>query len=292
MTLSAEDKFASFMRAKYEDLCEEHLLTMSDDTIVRVLRTYAPKKTSNGFTLFIVAGWGSVVLGWDDVLLEAMKDFDIVYFETREKASSTLAKKSKNDIDRLSDDIKETIEILKFDPLKLLLFGSSFGSAILADGFRKNKFDSFLNVLVAPAIQIDLPPGLRYLIPVTPHIIMEPVKPLIRWWLKKSKSESPEQAAKYIRVMNEAESKKWKNISMNFLFWKWWDVYADVKHNLLLIASEKDKMHEAEISQKLRELMVNSVYIDLGTNKKTHTKPIVDLVREHLKKKQLESEGK
>ncbi len=292
MTLSAEDKFAQFMRAKYEDFCEEHFLKMSDGTTVRILRTYAPKKSSNGFTLFIVAGWGSVVLGWDDVLLEAMKDFDIVYFETREKASSTLAKKSKNDIDRFSEDIKEAIEILKFDSTKMLLFGSSFGSTILADGFRKNKFDSFLNVLIAPAIQMDLPPGLRYLIPVTPHIIMEPVKPLIRWWLKKSKSESPEQAAKYIRVMNEAESKKWKNVSMNFLYWKWWDVYAEVKHDLLLIASEKDKMHEAEISQRLRELMVNSVYIDLETNKNTHTKPIVDLVREHLKKKQLESGGK
>jgi pimeloyl-ACP methyl ester carboxylesterase len=292
MTLSAEDKFTQFMRAKYEDLCEENFLTMSDGTTVRILQSYAPKKTSNGFTIFIVAGWGSVVLGWDIVLLEAMKDFDIVYFETREKASSTLAKKSKNDIDRLSEDIKEAMETLKFDSSKLLLFGSSFGSAILADGFRKDKFDSFLNILVAPAIQIDLPPGLRYIIPITPHIIMEPVKPFIRWWLRKSKSESPEQAAKYIRVMNEAESKKWKNVSMNFLFWKWWDVYAEVKHDLLLIASEKDKMHEAEISQKLRELMVNSVYIDLGTNKKTHTKPIVDLIREHLKKKLLESEGK
>lgn len=292
MALSAEDKFAQFMRAKYEDLCEEQILEMSDGTTVRILRSYAPKKTSNGFTLFIVAGWGSVVLGWDDVLLEAMKDFDIVYFETREKASSTLAKKSKNDIDRFSEDIKEAIEILKFDSTKILLFGSSFGSAILADGFRKNKFDSFLNVLVAPAIQMDLPPGLRYIIPVTPHIIMKPVKPLIRWWLKKSKSESPEQAAKYIRVMNEAESKKWKNVAMNFLFWKWWDVYSGVKHNLLLIAAEKDKMHAAEVTQRIRELMVNSVYINLETNEKTHTKPIVDLVREHLKKKQLESGSK
>jgi len=34
--------------------------------------------------------------------------------------------------------------------------------------------------------------------------------------------------------------------------------------------------------------MVNSVYINLETNKNTHTKPIVDVIREQLKKKQLE----
>ncbi|MHA1398516.1 MAG: alpha/beta fold hydrolase, partial [Candidatus Heimdallarchaeaceae archaeon] len=127
MSLSAEDKYLSSMRAKYEDLCEEQLLRMSDGTTVRVLRTYAPAETRNGFILFFVAGWGSVVLGWDDVLLEAMKDFDIVYFESREKASSTLAKKTKNDIDRLSEDIKEVIEILELKIKKTLLFGSSFG---------------------------------------------------------------------------------------------------------------------------------------------------------------------
>ncbi|MBY9002278.1 MAG: hypothetical protein KGD64_15265, partial [Candidatus Heimdallarchaeota archaeon] len=114
----------------------------------------------------------------------------------------------------------------------------------------------------------------------------------IKWWLRKSKSESPEQLAKYIRVMNEAESKKWKNIAMNFLFWKWWGVYAEVKHDLLLIAAEKDKMHAAEVTQRLRKLMVNSIYINLETNKNTHTKPIIDLVREHLDKKLKESKGK
>ena len=120
---------------------------------------------------------------------------------------------------------------------------------------------------------------------------MKPVKPLIRWWLRRNKTESPEQAAKYIRVMNEAESKKWKKVALNFLFWKWWDVYAGVKNDLLLIAAEKDKMHAAEVTQKLRKLMKNSTYINLETNKKTHTKPIVDLIREYLEKKRSIKEG-
>ena len=208
------NRFETFMRAKYEDLAESIFLTMSDSTQLRILRSCAPKETRNGYTLFMVAGWGSVVLGWEDVLLEAMKDFDIIYLETREKGSSKLARRTKNNLDRLSSDVKEVLEKLELDLQKLVLFGSSFGATILADGFGNNKFDSCLNVLVAPAIQIDLPPLIRYLVPFFPHWFMPPFKPLIRWWLKRSKSESPEQAAKYIRVMNEAQSKKWKNVAI------------------------------------------------------------------------------
>jgi len=286
VSASKEDRFSKFMRAKYEDKAEELYLEMSDTSQLRILRTYAKDGTKNGYTILMVAGWGSVVLGWDEVLLEAMKDFDIIYLETREKGSSRLAKKTKNNFDRLSSDVKEVIEKLELNPQKLVLFGSSFGAAVLADGFGNQKFDSFLNVLVAPAIQIDLPPIIRYLIPIGPHWFMPPFKPLIRWWLKRSKSESPEQAAKYIRVMNEAQSKKWKNVVLNFLYWKWWRVYEGVENDILLVAAEKDKMHEADVTQKVGKLLKNSTYVNLETNKKTHTKPMVDLLREYLKKRE------
>ena len=276
------NRFETFMRAKYEDLAESMFLTMSDFTQLRILRSYAPKETRNGYTLFMVAGWGSVVLGWDDVLVEAIQDFDIVYVETREKGSSKLALNTKHDIDRLSSDIAEILQKLKLDKNKLILFGSSFGAVILADGFGKNKFDAALNALVAPAIQIDLPRLLRYFVPIVPHWVMNPVKPIIKRWLRKKKSENPEQLAKYIRVMNEADSRKWKKVALNFLYWKWWSVYAKVENDILLVAAEKDKMHEADITKKIGELMKNSVYVNLETNKNAHTKPIVTLLREQI----------
>jgi len=277
--------FSSFEKARFEEIAQEEFITVSDGTILRVLKSKAPEETSTGYTLFMVPGWGSVVLGWDDVLLEAMNYFDIVYLETREKGSSKLAKKSKNNLDRFSTDVADAIEILKLDLDKTILFSSSFGSAVAADGLGKNKFDFFLNILIAPAVRIDLPIGLRYLVPITPHWFMKPVKPIVKHWLKHKKSESPEQAAKYIRVMNEADSKKWKKTSMSLLYWEWWPVYERVDNDIILVAAEEDKMHEAEITMKLGELMENSIYINLKSNKNTHSKPIVDLVREQLNNK-------
>jgi len=283
MKTSMEEKYKSFMEAKYEKHAETKLLLMSDKTQIRILQTFAPERTSCGYTLLIVAGWGSVVLGWDAVLTEAMKDFDIIYVETREKKSSILTKRTKHNFDRISEDISEVIQILNLDKEKLIIMGSSFGAAVLADGLGKNKFDAALNVFVAPSVQIPLPRFMRYFIPISPAWVMNLVKPIIRRWLKRSRSENPEQAAKYIRVMNEAQPRKWKKVAVYYIFWKWWSVYEKVENKILLVAAEKDKMHEADLTKRIGELMKNSIYINLETNKNTHTKPIVTLLRERIK---------
>ena len=45
---------------------------------------------------------------------------------------------------------------------------------------------------------------------------------------------------------------------------------------------EKDKMHEREISMRIHKRMKNSTYIDLQTNKKTHSAEIIKVIRQHL----------
>jgi len=280
-----EDKFTKYMESEFESKAEESYITVSDGSQLRCLRTYAHKEASTNKVLFILPGWGSVVLGWEDVLFDAMEDFDIVYLESREKYSSKLVKGTKNNLERFSQDVKECLDHLQLDEENLILMCSSFGGVVLADGLGKNKFTASNIIFVAPAIKIDLVPVMRYFIPIVPHWTMNLVKPIIKLWLKKSKSESPEQAAKYIRVMNEADSRKWKNISPHFLFWEWWEVYEKVEHEVFLIGAEKDKMHAADLTKRIGQLMKNSKYYDLGTNKNTHSKPLIDFVREHVVKK-------
>jgi len=41
-------------------------------------------------------------------------------------------------------------------------------------------------------------------------------------------------------------------------------------------------MHERGISMRIHERMKNSTYIDLATNKRTHSAEIVKVVRQHL----------
>ncbi len=275
-----ENRFKEHMVSAFEKKAIESYIEMSDGTELRYLHTEAPEETTNGYNLVLLPGWGSVPLGWDDVLLEAIKDFNIFYIESREKFSSkNFNYKTKNDLERFSSDLKECLDSLNLSNDKTILCSSSFGCVVLADALRKNKVNFEHLVFIAPAIRIDLPLGMRYLIPFVPAFTMYIVKPIIRWWLKKRKSESPIQAAKYIRVMNEAEPKKWKNVTRHFLYWTWYDVYAEVDDNILLIAAEEDKMHEADITKRIHDSMRNSVYKDLVSNLNTHSKPLVDELR-------------
>ena len=50
-----------------------------------------------------------------------------------------------------------------------------------------------------------------------------------------------------------------------------------------MIGAELDKMHNAEETRKIVSLIRNSTYIDMKTNKNTHSKNLVTEIRKFLK---------
>ncbi len=272
--------------AKYEELAEEKFLTVSDDTIVRIYHTIAPEKTRNGYTLFVIPGWATIVPSWDDVLLEAMNFFDIVYFESREKDSSVLNKKTKNTLDRVSEDIIDVINQLNIDEQKLIPLASSWGAMILADALAKKKFDPLLVAFVGATSKIALPKGTRYMIPFTPPFVLTIIKPLLRSWLITKKSESEEHAKRYLRLLEEANAKKWKNVAKHSMR-EHYDLYEQIEQNTIIFGAELDKMHNIEETRKIVSLIKNSTYLDMQTNKNTHSPNLITELRKHLDAMQL-----
>lgn len=123
--MSEKTKYDTLSQAEYEKYAVESYLEMSDGSKLKILRTHAKEDRSNGFTIFVNPAFGSIILGWDEFLVEAMMDFDIVYFESREKGSSKLVKKAKMDMEIYSEDILEIIRQLKLEEDKLIAFASS-----------------------------------------------------------------------------------------------------------------------------------------------------------------------
>ncbi|MCG3220483.1 MAG: hypothetical protein H7641_03800 [Candidatus Heimdallarchaeota archaeon] len=284
MNKTSEDPLKKFMKAKYEEIAVEEYITVSDGSELRILKSKASEE-SNGYTLLLLAGWGTIVIGWDEVLMEASKDFDIVYLESREKGSSKLTRGIKHDLDRLSSDIQEVIELLNLTEDKLISFGSCFGALLIAHGLAECKFDSYMTVLAGPVLRLEIPTGfLRYLIPIGPAFILDPIKPMVNRWIRKKKSENEEQAAKYIRVLEEAEAKKWKNVAKRVAIKKHLNTYSRVKNKVLIVDEEEDPMHNTENTKLILSKMENAMYVNMKTNKNTHSKPMVDLIREYIPK--------
>ena len=270
--------------SEFEEKAEEIMLVMSDNTPIRVLRSRASSKESNGLTMIVVSGWATIIPSWNDFLMEALRDFDIIYFESREKASCNLTRKSKVGMERMAYDIKEVIEQLNIDESKLVLFGSCLGATTIVYGLFKNMYNPVMPVLVAPPARFEVPPVLRQLIPVAPAFLLGPIKPIVRFWIRKFKTESPEQAAKYIRSINEANGRQWKRVGLPLAFKKYWKIFPHVKNKALIVAAENDKMHDAEVTQKIAKMMENSIYTNLETNKNTHAPIMVKTIREYIPK--------
>ncbi|NHJ38906.1 MAG: hypothetical protein FK731_02655 [Asgard group archaeon] len=282
MSLSEKEAYKKFLKAEYENYAEERYITVSDGSKIRIFTSKAPKENHNGFNFVLVAGWNTVIPGWDEVLLEAMKDFDIVYIETREKGSSQVVKKARFDFDRFSSDIQEIIEELKIDQKKMILFTSSFGTINSAHGLALKKFSPFLTYFVGPVHKLEMPKGSRIYMYLVPNFLFYATKPIWKWWLRKRKSEDPEQAAKYIRALEEADAKKWRATAYANAWEDILDKYAMIDVRSFVVGMEKDKMHARETSILINDTMKNSTYIDLETNKKTHSAEMIEVVRQHI----------
>ena len=91
--------------SEFEKLADEMMVTVSDGSQLRVLRYTPPKDRFNGYTLVIVVGWGTVIPSWDELLMDATKDFEVIYYESREKGSSILPKKYAVGMERMVLDL-------------------------------------------------------------------------------------------------------------------------------------------------------------------------------------------
>ncbi|MEE9409439.1 MAG: hypothetical protein V3V41_00745 [Candidatus Heimdallarchaeota archaeon] len=282
MDKEIEKEMEALAISEFEKEAETIDLIMSDKTPIRVLRTIPPVGSENGYKIIVNAGWGSIIPSWDEFLMDAKKDFEIIYLESREKASCQLSRKSKVGMERMAFDIKEAINQLEIDEDKLVLFGSCLGATIIVYGLFKKMYNPQMPVLIAPPPRFEVPPVLRQIIPIAPPFLFGVVKPIVRWWIKKFKTESPKQAAKYIRALNEANGWQWKKVGLPLAYKRYWKIFPQVKNKILLVAAEKDKMHDAKTTKRISTMMENSIYTNLGTNKNTHAPIMVETIRDYI----------
>lgn len=275
-----------FAEAEYENLCTSHYIGMSDGTQLKVLTSQAlqgPISHHKKKTLMLVPGWGSIVPGWDELLLAAAQDFDLIYLESREKDSSILNYDSVSDMNRLAQDIQETITHFQVDEEELILVGSCIGGNTIAYGLLQEYYNPAMVVLIGPQLKFPLPWYGRFLIPIAPHWLFYFFKPLIRLWVKLFKTSDKLQAAKYIRVVNEADSKKWKKVGKAVAFEKFHPVFPQIQYPIYVVGENNDKMHDISDALEIAQLLPNSTFIVMDNNDASHSAEMVEKIQEILK---------
>ncbi len=279
MLVSIRQMASELRNQRILELYDIDYLQMSDGVQLRLL---VHKASPSKGTIFFHPGLGTLLLSWERVLeMLADEGYTIYYVESREKYTAKYPKKAKLTRELMIRDCAEAVRLIGLEDNTYIAVGSSLGSTILIHAMAQGLIFPKHAVLVGPNAEMKLPMGLKLLLPLVNDTIYRISKPLIKWYILKKyvdKEADPEQYHKYALGIDLSVPSRFRKVLRAWLGNKIWDDLPLIKSHCVLVGAEKDKLHASNTTRRIADLIPDSDYIDLGTNKAAHDKPLVDLI--------------
>jgi pimeloyl-ACP methyl ester carboxylesterase len=264
---------------------KEEMILVAENVSIRVI-TFNPAEDHNNPPVLFVAGWITLISAWKEVLREMTKDFTVYYIETREKISSQVKGKVSYGVEDIGKDIVTLISHFELKDKRYILFGSSLGASSILECCRFLDRNPLCLVLIGPNAVIRVPRFAKVIIYFFPPPLYLLIKPIVKWYLKTFRLDIKsdyEQYEKYCGNIDAADPWKLKKAVMKLWNWKGWDLLPGIEYPTLIAGASKDSLHEPENLKKMVAMMKKATYIDLETNKGTHSKEMVEEMRKYIR---------
>jgi len=265
----------------------EKYFEVSDGVQLKVFDFFPQGYTLLTPTVVFVAGWISLLQGWEGVLGVISKKYRILYIETREKKSARLPSVKKNDfsIDRMSLDIDEILSrtITKQQPFYFV--GSSLGSTIILHYLSMNAQKPAGSFLISPISEFPFPIWLLFIINFIPASCYTVIKPVLKWYLKYfylDRQNEPDQVRKYEGTIDAAEPARLKANAYAIKNYSLWDKIVNITSSVTLIGAETDKLHGIETLKKMLSSMPSADLEMMKSNKETHSEKAGNFVVDRI----------
>ena len=259
----------------------EEMITVSPQVKLRVFTFTSEKKNNNPAVLF-VAGWITLIKAWENVLKEMTKDFQVFYVETREKISSQVVGKVGYGVEEIGQDIVALVDYFNLKDQKYILFGSSLGATSILESCLYLKTKPLCLVLIGPNAVFRVPRFGKVIVRVFWPRLYLILKPFIKWYLKNFRLDVKSDYAQYEKYCNNidaADPWKLRKGAISLSKYEVWDLLGKIEIPTLIIGASKDSLHEPTNLFQIVEKMKKATYLDLETNKLTHSEIMVDEMR-------------
>jgi len=260
------------------------MITVSPQVKLRIY-TFAPQKENNNPAVLFVAGWITLIKAWENVLKEMTKDFQVFYVETREKISSQVTGKVKYGVEDIGQDIVALIDHFKMKDQKYILFGSSLGATSILESCLYLKTKPLCLVLIGPNAVFRVPRFGKVIIRVFWPRLYLILKPFLKWYLKNFRLDVKSDYAQYEKYCNNidaADPWKLRKGAISLSIYEVWDYIEKVDVPALIVGASKDTLHTPENLHRMVEKMPHATYLDLETNKMTHSEIMVKEMRKYI----------
>lgn len=265
----------------------EKCFEVSDGVQLQVFDFFPPDYTPKTPVIVFVAGWISLLRGWESVLKITSRKYRTLYIETREKNSAYFppARKIDFSIDRMSLDIHEILSRTLSEDQPFYFLGSSLGSTIILHYLSMNQKQPKNSFLISPISEFPFPLWLLFVINFFPARFYVAIKPVLKWYLKYfhlDRHNEPEQVKKYEGTIDAAEPVRLKANAYAIKDYNLWDRLAHVKTPVTLIGAETDKLHGIDTLKKMVSTMSFARLEMMTSNKETHSERAGSFVVEQI----------
>ncbi len=252
----------------------EEMIATTDQVSIRLITFSGPPQRKKPDIVF-VAGWVSLIDGWREILTELTREYRIFYIETREKISSHVGKGVDYDVGAIGDDVVSVIEHLDLKKEQYFLVGSSLGATAIIDCYQKIHEQPKCLILVGPNAEFRVPLTWKIIVKSFYPGLYKLLKPSVLWYLRTFRLNIDTdygQYEKYSRALNSADPWKLRRAVLALAKYQIWEVLATITCPVLIIGASKDKLHEPENLKRIVDLLPHGEYVDMETNKQTHSK--------------------
>jgi len=260
------------------------MFPVNKNVTLKVTTFTSASKNKNPEIVF-VAGWVSLIDGWQKVLREMTKNYTVYYVETREKNTSKVEGKVGFTIDELGNDLHNVIKHFELKDRQYILFGSSLGATTILNSCMDFVPKPMALALVGPNAYFRIPRFGKVLIRSFYPPLYLWFKPYVKWYLKNFRLDVKsdyEQYKKYCGALDAADPWKLKNAAISFFNYSVWNKLPMIDIPALIIGASKDELHEPVNLQKIVSEMKTAVYLDMETNKNTHSEEVVEKITDFL----------
>jgi pimeloyl-ACP methyl ester carboxylesterase len=276
------DEYLSFCRqGSYP---ADHLYKIDDRVALHVLSFFSVNRTID-IPVILVGGLATMPESLREVIDELTNDFTVHYIETREKTGSVISGKVLFDIESMGLDTVKIIRELGFEEGKYVLMGYSLGATIIADCYRHLESKPRCMILMEPTPVFHYPAWSLPLIRFFGLPLYKILIPLSKWYLRTFRintTEDAEMAVISFRALDHADPRKLRNVILSVAGYKVWDKLPLIDCPVLIAGTSKDHLHVKEEIQRMVEMIRNCRYIDLETNRRSHSAEMGQVVRDYV----------
>lgn len=258
-------------------MVEEVGIRISDGVTLKLYEFKPQGCDENAPVIVFVAGWVSLIEGWQDVLKVLISKYRVIYIETREKKSATLpvGEYPEFTIKRMAQDIHEVITERISKKTPFYIAGSSLGSTVTLDYLSNSDFRSpEKSVLISALGEVNFPFWGKLIINCFPPSAYFFIKHIVIFYLtnfRVDKKKEPEQAEKYRGTISSAEPKRLQANARTLFDYSVWDKLSGIDSEVIIVGAKTDKLHGVDVLKRMVRLIPKAKLEMMESNKETHS---------------------